>query len=69
MQLSEMNRSFRVKTESPKFHNDIFKTPSPPLILRNWSKFHKMVKYAQTIRRQIADELFECVWPFCVIGA
>ena len=28
-----------------------------------------MVKYTQTIRRQIADELFECVWPFCEIGA
>ena len=23
----------------------------------------------QTIRRQIADELFERVWPFCEIGA
>ena len=23
----------------------------------------------QTIRRQIADELFECVWPFYEIGA
>ena len=22
-----------------------------------------------TIRRQIADELFECAWPFCEIGA
>ena len=22
----------------------------------------------QTIRRQIADELFECVWPFCESG-
>ena len=28
-----------------------------------------MVKHTQIIRRQIADELFECVWPFCVIGA
>ena len=28
-----------------------------------------MVKHTQTIRRQIADELFECVWPFCGIGA
>ena len=28
-----------------------------------------MVKYTQAIRRQIADELFECVWPFCGIGA
>ena len=28
-----------------------------------------MVKHSQTIRRQIADELFECVWPFCGIGA
>ena len=23
-----------------------------------------MVKHTQMIRRQIADELFECVWPF-----
>ena len=28
-----------------------------------------MVKHTQTIRRQIADELFECIWPFCGIGA
>ena len=28
-----------------------------------------MAKHPQTIRRQIADELFECVWPFCEIGA
>ena len=28
-----------------------------------------MVKHTQTIRRQIPDELFECVWPFCGIGA
>ena len=26
-----------------------------------------MVKHIQTIRQQIADELFECVWPFCAI--
>ena len=25
---------------------------------------HKMAKHTQTIR-QIADELFECVWPLC----
>ena len=31
-------------------------------------QFHKMVKHTQTISRQIADELFECVWPFCGIG-
>ena len=30
---------------------------------------HKMAKHSQTIRWQIADELFECVWPFCKIGA
>ena len=29
----------------------------------------KMVKHTQTIRQQIADELFECVWPFCGFGA
>ena len=28
-----------------------------------------MVKHTQTICRQIADELFECVWPFCEISA
>ena len=28
-----------------------------------------MVKHIQTIRRQIADELFEWVRPFCEIGA
>ena len=28
-----------------------------------------MVKHSQTIRQQIADELLECVWPFCEIGA
>ena len=28
-----------------------------------------MAKHNQTIRRQIVDELFECVWPFCDIGA
>ena len=25
-------------------------------------QFHKMVKRTQIIRRQFADELFECVW-------
>ena len=30
---------------------------------------HEMVKHTQTIRRQIADELLECVWPFCEICA
>ena len=29
---------------------------------------HKMVKHNQTIRQQIADELFECVWLLCEIG-
>ena len=32
-------------------------------------QYHNMVKHAQTIRRQIVDELFECVWPFWGIGA
>ena len=29
---------------------------------------HKMVKQTQTIRQQIGDELFECVWPFCGVS-
>ena len=28
-----------------------------------------MVKHTQTIRRQFADDLFKCVWPFCEVGA
>ena len=28
-----------------------------------------MVRHTQTVRLQIADELFECVLPFCEIGA
>ena len=28
-----------------------------------------MVKHTHTIRQQFADKLFECVWPFCGIGA
>ena len=28
-----------------------------------------MVKDAQTIRRQFADELFQCVWPLCGVCA
>ena len=28
-----------------------------------------MVKHTQAIRPQFADELFECVWPFCGVGA
>ena len=35
-----------------------------------WSlTLQEMVKPTQIIRREIADELFECVWPFCGIGA
>ena len=30
---------------------------------------HKMVKHTQTICQSIADELFECVFPFCEVGA
>ena len=28
-----------------------------------------MVKHTQIIRQQIANEFFECVWPFCGVGA
>ena len=30
---------------------------------------YKMVKHTQTIGREIANELFECVWPFLGVGA
>ena len=32
-------------------------------------KILEMVKHVQTIRGKFADELFECVWPFCGVGA
>ena len=35
------------------------------LILTLKRQLHKMVKHTETIRRQIVDELFEYVWPFC----
>ena len=28
---------------------------------------NKMAKHTQTIRREFANELCECVWPFCGI--
>ena len=28
---------------------------------------HKIVKHTQTICRQIANKLFECVWPFVIL--
>ena len=35
------------------------------LWIRQYHKqYHKMVRHTQTICRDIADELFECVWPF-----
>ena len=30
---------------------------------------HKMDKLTKTFRRETADELFECVWRFCGVGA
>ena len=30
---------------------------------------HKMVKHIQKMSRQITDELFECVWLCCEVGA
>ena len=48
------------------FHDIITKHhPAYPFMRQS----HKMVKQTQTIRRQFADELFECVRPFCEIGA
>ena len=32
-------------------------------------QINKLAKHTQTIRRQFADELFECVRPFCAVGA
>ena len=29
----------------------------------------KMIKHTQKIRRQFADELFQCVWTFCGVDA
>ena len=53
---------FRVHTNRPIARNGLVFNPFK-------RQFHKMVKHAQTIRQQIADEMFECVWQFCGIGA
>ena len=42
---------------------------TPIALLSFKRQINKMAKHTQTISRQIADELFECVWPFCGIGA
>ena len=39
------------------------------LLLTLWEPTPQMVKHTQTVCRQFADELFECVWPFCGVGA
>ena len=33
------------------------------------SQINKVAKHTPTIRWQFPDELLECVWPFCGIGA
>ena len=46
--------------------------PMPPFVIFigwDFSRNTQMVKYTQTIRRQITDELFECVWPVLGVGA
>ena len=42
---------------------------SPFILTLYKHQLHKMVKHTHTICRQKADELFECVWPFCRAGA
>ena len=32
-------------------------------------QYQKMVKFTQTFRLQITNNLFKCVWPFCEISA
>ena len=38
------------------------------MLLSLWYLFLKMVKHTQTIRRLLADRLFECVSLFCVVA-
>ena len=46
---------------------EVWKSLLVPKPSKRWP--HKMVKQTQTVRREIVDELFECVWPFYVFGA
>ena len=50
--------AFNLSCDLKRPHDELFKR-----------QYQKMVKHTQTIPGQIADELFECVWPFCGIGA
>ena len=47
----------------PKTFAETKKTFDP---LERWP--HQMIKHTQTVRRQIANKLFEYVWPFCGVG-
>ena len=62
-----------------RFHMELNNSHTPILTSCHWRILniylpfrrlpHKMVKHIQTIRRQIADKLFECVWLFCRVAA
>ena len=66
--------SFRITKQTSKKKNRTQPSKEILIFLRGElnplsANFTKMAKQTQTIRRQFADELFQCVWPFCGIGA
>ena len=60
----------KVKFSIP-FIMEFFWTFILPLFLKSNSLSANPTEWSntQTIRRQISDKLFECVWPFCGVGA
>ena len=60
MKMNMKNRSHRCKINRPRYIHG-YKCSKSKKSLGIKCQFYKMVKHTQIIRRQIADELFDCV--------
>ena len=70
MRINENNCRLRLFVEYIQTQKK-YPTSLGKIAILNWiskRQSHKMAKLTQTIRGQIANELFESVWPFCEIG-
>ena len=61
---NKLGRHFFVMCNETNTNVFFFNLPSTAMV--TW---HKMVEHTQTNRRLLADELFECIWSFCGVGA
>ena len=59
---------YLIALEDAKRQSQVTEKETKRKLINPWSA-NKMVKHTQTICRQIADEMFEFVWPFYGVGA